>query len=80
MDGADLYFHLKQPGTPLASDGVAGLTASEKSAADAAGQPFVEWFEKLYCLPQSTTDAWQPERLEYQFACSAPTARAAKRC
>jgi len=72
MDGADLYFHLKESTANLASDGVAGLTGGEKAAADAAGKPFVEWFEKLYCLPQSTTDAWQPERLEYQFACAAP--------
>ncbi len=72
MDGAELYFHLKASTANLASDGVAGLTGGEKAAADAAGKPFVEWFEKLYCLPQSTSDAWQPERLEYQFACAAP--------
>src|SRR5262249_60649898 len=36
-----------------------------------AGPRFVEWFEKLYCLPSAAEgDAWQSDRLEYQFACS----------
>lgn len=73
MDGAKLYFYLKENPANLASDGVAGLLASEKSAADDAGPRFIEWFEKLYLVPQKEQgDAWQPERLEYQFACAAP--------
>nr|MBP6827238.1 hypothetical protein [Saprospiraceae bacterium] len=72
MDGSTLYFHLKSPGS-LASDGVAGLTAGEKSAADMAGPRFVKWFEKLYFQPKPEEgDAWEQERLEYQFACSVP--------
>jgi hypothetical protein len=73
MDGGALYLHLKAAPGNLASDGVAGLTATEKDAADAAGPLFVEWFEKLYDLPKEAEgDAWLPNRLEYQFACSAP--------
>lgn len=71
MDGAKLYLHLKTIPTPLASDGVPGLTAAEQSAADLAGPRFVEWFERLYLLPGESS-AWQPERLEYQFACAVP--------
>jgi len=72
MDGAKLYVHLKGP-SALASDGVAGLTPAEKSAADLAGPHFVEWFERLYSQPSKDEgDAWQPERLEYRFACAAP--------
>jgi len=73
MDGAKLYFHLKENAANLASDGVAGLTPSQKTAADNAGPLFVEWFEKLYLMPNKAKgDAWLPERLEYQFACGVP--------
>ena len=73
MDGAKLYFHLKENPANLASDGVAGLSAGDKSAVDDAGPRYVAWFEKLYFVPQEEQgDAWQPERLEYQFACAAP--------
>ena len=73
MDGAALYFHLKENPANLASDGVAALTPSQKAAADDAGPRFVEWFEKLYLMPKQTEgDAWLPERLEYQFACGVP--------
>jgi len=73
MDGAALYFHLKANPGNLASDGVAGLTTSQKTAAEDAGPRFVEWFESLYLVPkQGEGDAWLPERLEYQFACGVP--------
>ncbi|GAB4488521.1 MAG: hypothetical protein OHK0019_05010 [Saprospiraceae bacterium] len=71
MDGAGLYFHLKTPGA-LASDSLA-LTPADKAAADTAGPLFVEWFEKLYFQAKPEEgDAWQPERLEYQFDCAVP--------
>jgi hypothetical protein len=73
MDGAALYFHLKENPANLASDGVAGLTPSQKAAADSAGPLFVEWFEKLYLMPdEGKGNAWLPERLEYQFGCGVP--------
>ena len=73
MDGAKLYFHLKENPANLASDGIGGLSAGDKSAADEAGPRYVAWFEKLYFIPpEEHEDAWQPERLEYQFACAAP--------
>ena len=73
MDGGDLYIHLKASAANKASDGVAGLSAGDALAADMAGPLFVDWFEKLYSIPAAgSRDAWQPERLEYQFACGAP--------
>lgn len=73
MDGAALYFYLKENPANLASDGVAALSPAEKTAADNASPRFVEWFEKLYLMPkQEEGDAWQPQRLEYQFACAVP--------
>ncbi|MBX2892601.1 MAG: hypothetical protein KF734_16860 [Saprospiraceae bacterium] len=71
MDGAQLYFHLKTPGN-VASDDIAGLSVADKSSIDAAGVEFVRWFEALYFHPSETSDAWQPERLEYQFDCAVP--------
>lgn len=71
MDGGALYLHLKDQSTNLASDGVPGLSAGDKSAADTAGPLFVAWFDKLYSQrPKEEGDAWQPERLEYAFACA----------
>lgn len=73
VDGAELYRYLKEDPGHLASDGIATLTAAEKQAADTEGQNFVAWFEKLYLQPQAEQgDAWQPERLEYQFSCAVP--------
>jgi len=35
--------------------------------------PFTTWFQNLFYQPEVPgNDAWLPERLEYQFACSAP--------
>lgn len=72
MDGGALYLHLKAGSGNRASDGVAGLSAADAGAADTAGPLFVAWFDRLYAQrPNSEADAWQPERLEYAFACAA---------
>ncbi len=74
MDGADLYLHLKQAGNH-AWDGVAGVTNADRGPLDDAGAAFVAWFERLISQPADGDDgAWTPDRLEYQFDCSAPTA------
>jgi len=71
MDGGDLYLHLKQAGA-LASDGVA--VGGDAGAINAQGLKFVLWFERLISQPPQGHDgAWTPDRLEYQFQCSAPT-------
>ncbi|MBG0792355.1 hypothetical protein IYY11_02655 [Methylocystis sp. H62] len=77
MDGGDLYLHLKTAGAH-AWDGVAVANA-DRGPLDAAGVKFVAWFERLVSQPPEDHDgAWTPDRLEYQFDCSAPVAAAAK--
>lgn len=73
MDGYSLYNYLKEPANPPhhAYDGILGIAGNE-SAIDTLATKFTEWFEALYYQP-SSPDAWNPNRLEYQFACSAPT-------
>lgn len=70
MDGAKLYFYLKESAANHASDDIAALAGLETQT-DALAERFVRWFEELFYQPAETS-AWIPERLEYQFACSAP--------
>jgi len=70
MDGVKLYEYLTSPGGHRASDGIAALAGLE-SASDAIADRFVRWFEKLIYQPAGNA-AWLADRLEYQFAVSAP--------
>ena len=70
MDGQKLYAYLKKKDTNKASDGIASL-ASLEAKADALGERFVAWFDRLFVHP-SQPEAWVADRLEYQFSCSAP--------
>lgn len=76
MDGAKLYFHLKDDPANRASDGIPTLAGREAEVDDLAAR-FVTWFERLISQP-TTSDAWVPPRLEYQFSCSAPEASGEK--
>jgi hypothetical protein len=80
MDGGALYLHLRADPGHRASDGVTGLSPADAAAADAAGPRLVAWFERLYSQPGVPgADAWQPERLEYQFACAVPDGAAGEK-
>lgn len=68
MNGAALYDHLKHGGH--AYDGITGA-AGHEGALDGAAARFITWFEKLIAQPTGP-DAWEPDRLEYQFECSSP--------
>jgi hypothetical protein len=70
MDGAELYVYLKADPGHRASDGIGSVAGSEPQV-DALGERFVAWFERLLAQPAGAA-AWLPDRLEYQFACSAP--------
>ncbi|MGH9768958.1 MAG: hypothetical protein ACREAB_16125 [Blastocatellia bacterium] len=72
MDGASLYFYLKGDPARHAYDGV-GVSPTDEGDIDRQAIKFIEWFEKLYYQPPRA-DAWDPSRLEYRFACSAPSA------
>lgn len=71
LDGYALYAYLKSDPNHHASDGIAALIGSEATV-DVLGERFVAWFERLILVPNAES-AWQPDRLEYQFACSAPS-------
>jgi hypothetical protein len=73
MDGALLYFYLKENNTHHAYDGIVSLNAGQFADIDTKAAKFMGWFEKLFYQPQAGEgDAWRPPQLEYQFACSAP--------
>lgn len=65
MDGGKLLLHLRDGGA--ASDGIAEVAGSEAQV-DALGERLVDWFARLVAEP-ANDPAWQPERLEYRFAC-----------
>ncbi|MGD9702222.1 MAG: hypothetical protein AB7Q42_13610 [Acidimicrobiia bacterium] len=72
MDGAKLYAHLIESPANRASDGIPSLAGMDAQV-DPVAQRFVDWFERLFYQPEGA-GAWEPDRLEYQFAVSAPVA------
>lgn len=75
MDGAALYVYLTGAAGRNASDGIALLFGADGPLIDALGPRFIAWFERLFLQPpQGGDDAWILDRLEYQFAASAPVA------
>lgn len=82
MDGAALYFHLKENNHSydLFQESVkVALTPDQKALIGKIEEKFIAWFEKLFYQPEEENeDAWLPSKLEYQFACSAPKKDAEK--
>jgi hypothetical protein len=78
MDGASLYFYLKSDPGHHAYDDITLLDINHQALIDDLAAKFIAWFEKLFYQPTSGEDAWEPARLEYQFACSAPEAAGEK--
>lgn len=70
MDGGKLYAYLTADSRHHAWDGIAALDP-HRAEVDALAERFVVWFRALIHQP-STSGAWQPDRLEYAFACAAP--------
>lgn len=78
MDGAALYFYLKEADTNHAYDGI-GVPAGDETKIDQAAEKFISWFESMYLQPTSPeNNAWAPKQMEYQFACAAPVGDAEK--
>ncbi len=74
MDGVLLYEYLTGDTDRHAYDGI-GVLDGDKPAIDDAATKFVEWVQRLFAQPETPHNpAWQPSRLEYRFACSAPSA------
>ncbi len=73
MDGYALLAHIAGGGA--AADNIAGATADAPKLA-ALSQRLRAWLATLVEQPSdSARDAWQPQRLEYRFACAAPHGR-----
>jgi hypothetical protein len=71
MDGIGLLEYAAEPGHDATDGIVATPTDSARLATLADG--LRSWFAGLIEQPPSKGDtAWQPDRLEYQFGCSAP--------
>ncbi|MDX6580046.1 MAG: hypothetical protein QOJ47_1595 [Gaiellales bacterium] len=76
VDGGALYDHLTADPSNHAYDDVQ-VDAGDRQALDDAAEQFVAWFRELILQPPAD-DAWQPPRLEYRFACSAPVGQGAR--
>ncbi|MEA2549170.1 MAG: hypothetical protein QOE42_1768 [Chloroflexota bacterium] len=70
VDGIALIEHARAPGAEF-FDGVGASNADEPILAGLGGR-LVDWFGSLIIAPANGPDAWEPERLEYQFGLSAP--------
>ncbi len=69
IDGYKLYQDLF-----LVADKVTAPDIDEENILVDVRDKFVRWFNNLYYHPVEDDDnpSWKPERLEYQFSCSAP--------
>jgi len=72
MDGGKLRDHLTAAAGNRAYDGIAGIAPADQSRLDEQAARFLAWYDRLIAQPPAR-DAWTPERLEYRFACAAPT-------
>ena len=73
MDGGALYVYLTEASGRHAWDGIAAILTTHRAPIDDAATEFVKWVTATFTQPPSTNeDAWVSDRLEYQFACSAP--------
>lgn len=73
IDGANLYLYLAASSTQHASDGITLSSPGDQAALDNLGAKFAAWYRAQY-FQDVGQSAWQPDYLEYQFACSATQA------
>lgn len=73
MDGGALLAYLEESPGHHAHDELTGLTPAQIAAIDGCADRFRAWFARTIVPPATPeTDAWDPTRLEYSFACSTP--------
>lgn len=77
LDGGALLSWLRATSSHRASDGIRPLAAGDGAALDAAGLRLLAWAARQFAEPREQ-DAWEPPRMEYRFACSAPTGEGEK--
>jgi|KBSSwiStaDraftv2_1062776.scaffolds.fasta_scaffold34599_2 hypothetical protein len=71
IDGGALYEFLSDPSHAV-DTGVAGIDPGDLPALEDRRQRFLTWTRRFLSQPGGADSAWVPERLEYQFATSAP--------
>ncbi len=78
IDGGALYEFLAEPSHAV-DTGVAGIDPDDLPPLEDRRQRFLTWTRRFLSLPDGADSAWVPERLEYQFATSAPLPGGAER-
>jgi hypothetical protein len=77
LDGGALLEYLRRTSSHHASDGIVLADPADGRALDAAGARLLAWVARTFAEP-TAEDAWEPPRMEYRFACSAPTSEGEK--
>jgi hypothetical protein len=72
MDGGAFYEFLSSDPSHKPFDGVAAINPLDHGDLIKAGQKFLAWAARFLTQPLVDDNAWVPEKLEYQFAASAP--------
>jgi len=73
MDGTAFYHDLIVDKQVVINRFFSDLTGNAAINAVTAVDRYIKWFEKLYYYPKSGENkSWNPQQLEYQFACSLP--------
>jgi hypothetical protein len=70
IDGLALYDAIKDDSAVAAGW---KIHSSHEDLLENAANLFKGWVQRKFAQPTSRTSAWNPTRLEYQFACAAPT-------
>ncbi len=71
MDGGALYEYLLVPGHH-SYDGIGTIAGGDHGALEGQEKKFLAWADRFLTQPAGDDNAWVPEKLEYQFATSAP--------
>ena len=72
MDGGSLYEYLVADAGHHSYDGIATINPGDFGALQDREKRFLAWADRFLTQPTNGDNAWVPEKLEYQFATSAP--------
>jgi len=72
MDGGALYEYLIANTGHHSYDGIGSISGGDHGALQDREKKFLAWAGRFLTQPSGDDNAWVPEKLEYQFATSAP--------
>ena len=72
MDGGAFYEFISSDPSHKPFDGVVGIDPGDQGALILAAQKFLAWATRFLTQPTVDDNSWVPQKLEYQFAASAP--------